>query len=77
MPENKPISQRYYPSLSDFVNEDNVPQFLKTFLFGDRTNPGTLSKVFYRKSIIWTILASKSEMPSQTKNYVPEIISRL
>lgn len=70
MPENKPITQRYYPSLADLINEDKVPQFLKTFLFGDGTNPGDLNKVFYRN-----LQVSKSANGDEA-NYQLDIVTK-
>jgi hypothetical protein len=55
MPENKPITSRYYPSLGDLVDKKKVPAFLHNFLFDhydDSTPPvfiiGALSKIHYR-----------------------------
>lgn len=41
------------------------------------SGPSMMNLIKKYKTISWPILSTKSEMPSQTKNYVPEIISRL
>ncbi len=41
------------------------------------SGPSMMNHIKRNKSINWTLLSSKSEMPSQTKNYVPEILSRI
>jgi hypothetical protein len=41
------------------------------------SGPSMMNHIRRNYSINWTMLASKSEMPSQTKNYVPEILSRI
>jgi hypothetical protein len=49
MPENKPITSRYYPSLRDLVDKKKVPAFLHIFLFGDPDDAEALSKIHYQR----------------------------
>ncbi|MBK8444278.1 MAG: hypothetical protein IPL35_13045 [Sphingobacteriales bacterium] len=41
------------------------------------SGPSMMGLIKKNKTIEWDTLSAKSEMPTQTKNYVPEIISRL
>jgi len=43
----------------------------------NRSGPSMMNHIKRYKTINWDTLSSKSEMPSQTKNYVPLILSRL
>ncbi len=56
---NRQITNRYYPQLSDIVDENKVPKIIKEFLLGEATtNPvkvGVLGKIHYRILYRWLV----------------------